>query len=251
MNYVIVTGASKGLGEAVVKALLKPDYHLICVARSSNNQLLETAEKNNVKLDYIQFDLSDVSNVATLVQTIFSKIDKSNINSISFINNAGMLDPMKPMEKCEPEEITTNLQVNLVTPMILVSEFMKNTAQLDVEKRIINVSSGAGKNPIFGWGCYGASKAGIDLFSQTIGIEESNKQYPVKVTSFAPGIIDTNMQQQIRSTTVENFSQVDKFIDYKEQGMLLQPETVAQVIVKLLTTSEFPNGKLSRVQDYL
>ncbi|MDG5786062.1 (S)-benzoin forming benzil reductase [Evansella sp. AB-P1] len=251
MNYIIITGASKGLGEAAVEALLKPNYHLITVARTKNEQMLKEAKEKGTKIDNIQYDLNNVESLPSLMDTIFSYVDVKIAQSIHFINNAGILQPMKPIEKCNSEEITKNINVNLIAPMILVSEFIKKTTDLPIEKRVINISSGAGKSPIFGWGCYGASKAGVDLFSQTVGIEENEKSHPVKITSFAPGIVDTGMQKEIRSTKKEDFAQVDKFIDYKEEGKLLAPSTVAKVIVELLEVVDFPTGKVTSVKEYL
>ncbi|MDQ0253989.1 benzil reductase ((S)-benzoin forming) [Evansella vedderi] len=250
MNYVIITGASKGLGEAVVKELLQPNFHLICVSRRAG-EFPNEQELNGAKLDFIPYDLSNIDKIDELTETIFSKVDKEGATSIHFINNAGVLTPMKPLDRCEPGEIVMNLNVNLVAPMLLTSLFIKNTKDLPLDKRVINISSGAGKHPIYGWSCYGASKAGINLMSQTGALEQEEVQNPVKIVSFAPGIIDTQMQQQIRSSKKEDFAQVDRFIDYKNEGQLLQPETVARVVGELLTMEAFPNGQVVSVNEYL
>ena len=65
-------------------------------------------------------------------------------------------------------------------------------------KRILNISSGAGRNPYEGWGAYCTTKAGLDHFSRVVAMEQANEQYPVEIVSIAPGIIDTDMQATIR-----------------------------------------------------
>ena len=89
---------------------------------------------------------------------------------------------MKPIEKAESEQFITNVHINLLAPMILTSTFMKYTKDWKVDKRVINISSGAGKNPYFGWGAYCTTKAGVNMFTQCVATEEVEKEYPVKLS---------------------------------------------------------------------
>ena len=90
-------------------------------------------------------DLQDVHNLETNFNEIISSIQEDTVSSIHLINNAGTLAPMKPIEKAESELLITNVQINLLAPMILTSTFMKHTKDWKVDKRVINISSGAGK----------------------------------------------------------------------------------------------------------
>ncbi len=71
--------------------------------------------------------------------------------------------------------------------MLLSSAFIKHTKDWNVDKRIINISSGAAQNPYFGWAAYCTTKAGVNMLTKCIALEETDKKYPVKVISFAPG----------------------------------------------------------------
>lgn len=133
--------------------------------------------------------------------------------------------------------------------MILTSTFMKHTKDWKVDKRVINISSGAGKNPYFGWGAYCTTKAGVNMFTQCVATEEVEKEYPVKIVAFAPGVVDTNMQSQIRETNKEDFINLDRFIALKEEGKLLSPEYVAKAIRNLLETEDFPQGEIIRIDE--
>lgn len=247
MRYVIVTGTSRGLGEAIATELLEENTRLICISRKQNEQLVEKAKQLNIPLAFYPVDLQDVHNLESSMETIFSSIEENTLSSIHLINNAGVLTPMKPIEKAESELLITNVQVNLIAPMILTSSFLKYTKDLKVEKRVVNISSGAGKKPYFGWGAYCTTKAGINMFTQCVAAEESQKDYPVKIIAFAPGVIDTNMQQQIRQTKKEDFTHLDRFITLKEEGKLLSPEHVAKAVVHLLETEDFEQGGVIRI----
>lgn len=244
MNYIIITGASKGLGESLTQKLMKKENHLICISRTKNNNLISEAEKNGVKLDYLEYDLNNTGGVEDLANNIFSNIDTANAKSISLINNAGVVDPIKLVEKCETNEIEKSINVNLISPMILTSSFMRKTEELKIEKRIINISSAAGKSPYPGWGCYCTSKAGLDMFTQCVGTEQKEVEFPTKVLSFAPGVIDTEMQVQIRSSNEEDFPLLNTFKGLKEKGRLLQPDYVADKVIELLLAEDFKNGSI-------
>ncbi|MDT8860962.1 (S)-benzoin forming benzil reductase [Alkalihalobacillus sp. MEB130] len=252
MNYVIVTGSSKGLGEAIASLLLdQENTTIICIARSTNKNLEEKAILAKTPYFFYPFDLANLTEIQPLVEQLFTNIMLDHANHVHLINNAGILDPIKPIDRSGPEEIIKNIDINLVAPMILTSEFLKRTKDFNGEKRIINISSGAGKRPIFGWSCYGTSKAGLDLFSQTTAIEQEEVEYPVKVCSFGPGIMDTNMQEQIRTTSKQDFIQVDTFQRYKKEDQLLPPSKVANMVVDLLYREDFPNGETVSVSQYL
>ena len=81
------------------------------------------------------------------------------------------------------------------------------------------------------------------------GAEEAAKEFPVKIVAFAPGVVDTNMQAQIRETNKEDFTNLDRFIALKEEGKLLSPEYVAKAIRNLLETEDFPQGEVIRIDE--
>ncbi|WP_459500163.1 (S)-benzoin forming benzil reductase [Bacillus sp. C1] len=249
MRYVIVTGTSQGLGEAIATQLLEANTRLICISRRQNETLVEKAKQKDIPLTFHSIDLQDVHNLETHFEAIFSSIEEENVSSIHLINNAGTLTPMKPVEKSESDLLITNVQINLMAPMILTSSFMKHTKDWKVDKRVINISSGAGQKPYFGWGAYCTTKAGLNMFTACIATEEADKEYPVKTIAFAPGVVDTDMQQQIRETDKEDFTNLDRFITLKEEGKLLSPEYVAKAVVNLLETEDFQQGGIIRIDE--
>ncbi|MGG0218402.1 (S)-benzoin forming benzil reductase [Bacillus mycoides] len=249
MRYVIVTGTSQGLGEAIAAQLLEENTTVISISRRENKELTKLAEQKNSNCIFHSVDLQDVHNLENRFNEIFSSIEEDTVSSIHLINNAGTVAPIKPIEKSESELLITNVQINLIALMILTSAFMKHTKDWKVDKRVINISSGAGKNPYFGWGAYCTTKAGVNMFTQCVATEEAEKEHPVKIIAFAPGVVDTNMQAQIRDTNKEDFTNLDRFVTLKEEGNLLSPEYVAKAIRSLLETEDFPQGEVVRIDE--
>lgn len=244
MNYYIITGTSRGLGEAITEKLLVKGNHIFCISRNRNEKLIEVANSLQIPLQYIQFDLAQVNALDELMDHIFLKIHKTSVQSIVLINNAGILAPIKPIELCSSEDMIMNTQINLTAPMILSSRFISHTADIHSDKQIINISSGAGKKPYFGWSNYCSTKAGLDLFTRCVGVEQSDKEYPVRILSIAPGVIDTEMQREIRVTPKEHFQSLDRFIAMKEDGDLLPPAVAADYILNVIANQIIPNGAL-------
>jgi len=242
MNYIILTGASQGIGLATARELLKQGAHVIALSRSANQSLIEFAKATDGRLNYTEFDLSKIDEIEDLFNNIFENIEPDKAQSIHLINNAGILEPVKLMQDIAPAEYNQNLSVNLIAPMALISEFLKHTKKLNIEKRIINISSGAAEHPYSGWAAYCTSKAGIDMLTRVVEIEQRQAEYPAKVLSFAPGVVATNMQQQIRGKSKNEFPRVERFKALKNNNQLLDPKVVGKRITELLAEDDFPTG---------
>lgn len=250
MKYYIITGTSRGLGESLVKKLMNSGNFIFCISRNKNDHLIKLADENNVDLESISFDLSQVDKIDALMQEIFSKVDSANIKSLVLINNAGVLAPIKPIELCSSEEIIANTNINMIAPMILSSSFILYASNINANKQIINISSGAGKKPYFGWSSYCSTKAGIDHFTRCIGMEQSVKENPVRIISFSPGVIDTEMQKEIRMTPKEHFRDLERFINFKEDGKLQDPNVVARHVLDLINNTELKNGEILDIKQF-
>ena len=139
-------------------------------------------------------------------------------------------------------DIIETYNVNLVSPSILCNQFIKAFGGHAVDKLIMNISSGAGKSAIGSWATYCATKAGLDLHSCVINTEQGvGVSHPVKVLSVAPGIVDTDMQVEIRGANATEFSRHADFIEYKNSGQLASSEsTAAKYIYILNNMHEFP-----------
>ncbi|MFX3673575.1 MAG: SDR family NAD(P)-dependent oxidoreductase [Paenisporosarcina sp.] len=229
MNVFIITGASKGIGFELAKQLKIAGHVVVGIARTES-------EMDGVT--FIKADLSETGKLESLMNEIIGAAPQ-NAKSFTLINNAGMVDPIGLIGSVKAEEMTKAISVNLTAPIVISNVFISKLKEFEGSKRIVNISSGAGRNAYEGWGTYCATKAGLDHFSRVVAIEQVNAEYPVEIVSIAPGIIDTGMQETIRSSKEDAFPLLDKFIDYKEQGLLSSAEQTAQKLISFIENENF------------
>lgn len=234
MAAYIITGASKGIGLALTKALSAKGHTVFGIAR--------TVPEDWPGTELFAFDLLDTSGISDLVKDIFSRLP-ADCDAVTLINNAGMVEPIGFAGTNEPSDISKSIALNLTAPMIISGSFINESARLPIQKRIINISSGAGRKAYEGWSAYCAGKAGLDHFSRCVAQEYDD----VKVISIAPGIIDTDMQRVIRQSAESDFPLINNFKKYKEQGMLSSPEETAEKLSHLFERSDF--DKLDTILD--
>lgn len=246
LNYYFITGTSGGIGNALATQLLE----------NTKNRVVGISRTNTINHPNYTHHTLDLSNLDLVADFKFTSLEAAR--KVYLINNAGTLGVVKPIGKLQAVDIINGYSVNLIAPTLLTNAFMNTYENVEAEKVIVNISSGAGKNPIDGWAVYCSSKAGIDLFSKVVALEQEiqQKQLPLKelkkfnVFSIAPGVVDTNMQVQIRNTEKENFSRVADFIDYKSNNELSSPENVSKKYLQLLADITTIKNIVSSIKDY-
>ncbi|MDQ3395039.1 MAG: SDR family NAD(P)-dependent oxidoreductase, partial [Bacteroidota bacterium] len=85
-----------------------------------------------------------------------------------------------------------------------------------------------------GWGGYCSSKAAINMMSEVAALESNIAENGFKIFSLAPGVVDTDMQNQIRRSNKEKFSDYERFVQLKENGELSNPLAAAEKIMILI-----------------
>jgi benzil reductase ((S)-benzoin forming) len=215
----IVTGVSRGMGKAIVELYLKKGHQVIGVGRSHSF--------SNENFSFVKCDLSDVESVKTVFQ------NHEFNEAVTLINNAGIIGTIQRLSDQKELDLGTVMTVNVTAPMLLlhaVYSKMKNKADFTVA----NISSGAANRAIPSWASYCASKAALNMITEAFYLEEQEKGVDLKVYAVAPGVIDTGMQEQIRNTSLENFSALENFKQMKNEGVLFSAEEAASRLEKLL-----------------
>jgi benzil reductase ((S)-benzoin forming) len=225
-NKVLITGTSRGIGEALAIKFLNEGWEVNGFSRHKNDSIKKSFKKKGLYQETTG-DLSNVKDVRRFLKKSIGEIESAEYEKIVLINNSGVLEPIKPIRESEIEEMIYNLKVNILGTASITNLFMSELKEISLQKIIINVSSGAGKNPYPSWGSYCASKAAIDMLTQCIQIEEKEYKNPCKIYSIAPGVVETQMQETIRSKSIEDFPLVNKFIELKETGKLVDAKVVA------------------------
>jgi benzil reductase ((S)-benzoin forming) len=226
MNLYIVTGHTKGLGRALVEQLGRQlEIELIALGRAADGPIPGGAQ--------LGVDLADPRALAEAFDRVEERLRGKRFAKAVLINNAGVISPVGMVDRVDAAELERALAVNFAAPILLMRRFLIATATSAKVRRVINISSGAGRRPIFGWGAYCAAKAGIDMVSRVAALEAQTAQTGVEVVSLAPGVIDTPMQGIVRSASPEEFVDVERFRQMKAAGELRDPADVAADILRL------------------
>ena len=253
MKTVIITGASRGLGAALSKHLMEKlgSLHLISIARNANRDLKAIARQKRVKLDFIKADMAQTDTLEALMEKVFACIDVEKVTGLYLVNNAGIVEPITPLAKMRTSDLEKNLAINLTAPMVLTAAFMHLSRRLRVEKRVVTITSGASKRAVYGWSAYCSAKAGVNLFTACAAEEEKDKEFGVQLIAFSPGVMDTDMQATIRSSSQEDFKQLEDFVNFKKEGTLRPPAFVAEKLAEVLFTDHFPSGEFVDIKQLL
>ncbi|MFT7773548.1 SDR family NAD(P)-dependent oxidoreductase [Roseateles sp.] len=223
MHLYIVTGSSRGLGAALAGQLAQPDHTVIGIARKLNPSL--QAEQWPV-------DLADPLPAAERLQAWLRV--HTGWQSATLINNAALLSEPGPLAGSDLAGLSAALRVGLEAPALLSRVFLAETSNVP-ERRILNISSGLGRRAMAGSASYCAVKAGLDHLSRALALEEPD----VGIVSLAPGVIDTDMQVQLRGADPERFPEQTRFQGLKDGGQLQTAEATASAIVRFLLRPDF------------
>ncbi len=242
MNLYVVTGTTKGLGRALAERIAADnDNELVALARGPDGPIPGGA--------CFGVDLADAAALERACDRIEQRVRGKRYAKAVLINNAGVVAPVGRLDGVDGEALERNLAVNLVAPMRLMGRFLRMTAEAASVRRIINISSGAGRRPIAGWSAYCAAKAGLDMASRVVALEAQAHGSPVEVSSLAPGVIDTAMQGVVRGAPVESFPDVERFRKLKAEGALRPPEDVAADILRLEAAGRLAGDVVSDLRE--
>jgi NAD(P)-dependent dehydrogenase (short-subunit alcohol dehydrogenase family) len=230
-NAAIVTGASRGLGLALCADLLARDFSVAALARSQGDGLAKLAEAHPGRLHWLCTDLSDPAQQDNAVSRALASLPQGE--QLLLINNAGVVWPVAQAGHYDDNALRHALSLNLTAPMVLCNHFLAAAADV-ADRRILNISSGAAVKAYPGWGVYGAGKAGLDHFSRHLAVEQAASSNPVRIAAVYPGVIDTDMQAEIRHATPESFPALPRFLALKQEGALDTPADAAGKLLDYL-----------------
>jgi len=191
MRSVIVTGGSRGLGFGIVRRLVCDGYDTIAVARQPNDQLSMAIEQANVarpgSLQFIPFDLGDVSEIPALVRDI--RRERGPIYGL--VNNAaiGTAGALALMQASEIERL---IRINTLSPIVLTKHVVRHM-MADGGGRVVNVASIVGFTGYSGLSVYSATKAALIGFTRSLAREIG--RCGVNVNAVAPGFLETDMTE--------------------------------------------------------
>ena len=247
-HLYILTGASRGMGLAMAQQLLKPGNVLLCISRNVNPDLATAAQKADVPLTQWTQDLADGAGASDRLREWLNSQNPADFASVSLINNAGVIPPIVPLRQSNPADLALALRVGLEAPMALSAAFLGGTHSWPVPRKVLNISSGLGRYPMASQAGYCAAKAGMDHFTRCLALDEALHANGAKVCALAPGVIDTDMQVQLRGASGEAFPDQSKFLQLKAQGQLSSPEAAAENVLRFLASPDFGREPVADVR---
>jgi 3-oxoacyl-[acyl-carrier protein] reductase len=224
-QIAVVTGAARGIGEAVALRLARMGAAVVLTARDSSRltQVRAAIEQQSGKAMVLPCDLTDAKAVAAFGERVREQCGRCDI----LVNNAGVAVLRKPLIDLPVEEWDQMMDTNLRAPYLMI----RALAPMMIAARsghIINISSLAGKNVLPEGAAYSASKWGLN--GLTYSVAEELRQYSVRVSVIAPGSVNTNFSGPGSS---------------KDRSRMVQPDDVAEVVAMLVTQA--PNSFVSEV----
>lgn len=232
MFKAVLTGHSRGLGAAIAEELLSRNVGVLGLARHRNTDL---GERFPTDLKQIELDLADSAALSRWLASGEMTQFFSSCETALLINNAGTLQPMGLAGTLEASAIGRAIALNVAAPLTLSSAMIANTADIS-DRRILHISSGAGREAYPAWSMYCASKAALDHHARSVALEGIPT---LRICSLAPGVIDTDMQTEIRSSTAEQFPLRETFVVLKDQKQLARPSDTATRLIDYLLGPDF------------
>jgi len=243
----IITGASRGMGEAIARQLLKPDHLVIGISRKQSTGLAAEARARGAALEQWEQDLAQPLVAAQALQSWLGA-QAGRFSAATLINNAGVVARPGPVEEASLEDLSNAIRVGLEATLLLSSAFLRGTAELGAARKILNISSGLGRRAMAGSASYCAAKAGMDNLSAAMALDEAAKPAGAAIVSLAPGIIDTDMQSALRAGDPSGFPDREVFVNFKASGALMSPDEAAAKVLRYLALPDFGSTVIADVR---
>lgn len=224
-QLTIITGASSGIGAELAAQAEQAGHTVATVSRRPGPG------------QHLAADLSDPASWTSVSNWTAELVESQKWDRIVFIHNAGSVHPGGFAGELDSDAYVQNVLLNSASTQVLGDRFIATAEKAGVPAQFQVISSGAGKRPFLGWSSYCAGKATGDMWAQTAGLERAERGSAVTIVAVGPGVVDTDMQAQIRSQSEEEFPLVAQFREMESQ--LASPAAVA---AKLLHVASLNAG---------
>ena len=230
---IIVTGASGGIGSAIIKRLNEAGANVL--ASGTRIEKLEQLKSNFKNIKILKFDISQTDKIEEFIENATNELGGS-LDGI--VNNAGITQDNLAI-RMNLDEWQKVININL-TSTFLMSKFAIKKMLKNKSGKIINITSVVGHTGNLGQANYTASKAGIVAMSKSLAIEYAKKN--ININCISPGFIKTAMTDKID----DKFKEV--IVQKIPSGRLGEPDDIANAVLFLSSDqSSYINGETIHV----
>ena len=212
---VLITGTSSGIGHGLAKHYCSQGAEVYGISRRESD--IQSENFHHLSLDLLDYDA-----VKSEIPKFVKDVEEFDL----VILNAGVLGKIQPMAKAQLSELKHTMEMNLWSQKMLLDTLLSSTSI----KTVIGISSGAGVNGNLGWSGYSLSKAALNMLIQLYAQEFKQ----TKFYAFAPGLVDTNMQDHLWEVSEEKYPSVKKLHDARGTQNMPKPEEFASKFEKAL-----------------
>jgi hypothetical protein len=244
MMKAILTGHTRGLGAAIAQELLSRGIPILGIARHGNEAL---AGQFPALLQQAEADLADAAALSRWLAGEALQRYLAGSKSVLLINNAGTVQPIGSLETQDAMQVAQAISLNVTAPLMLAGAVVSASRDAAVrDVRILHVSSGAARSAYAGWSVYCATKAALDHHARAVALDRSPG---VHICSLAPGVLDTDMQAEIRAMPQKRFPMRGKFDGLKRDGLLIDPSDCAKRLVNFLLSRQFGQSPVADLRE--
>lgn len=248
-SLTIITGSSRGLGQALAAQLLRRGDTVLGIARSASTELARLAGPHSGRLEQWCADLQDAGPAAERLADWLAQARQRSWREVRLINNAGLIPRIAPLSRLTAQDIGQGLRVGLEAAMVLSAAFLQATAGWGVPRKVLNISSGLGRRPMASQAVYCAAKAGMDHFSRCLALEQRQEPNGARVCALAPGVVATDMQAHLRNADPQDFPDLDRFQSLHANDQLASAEDTAHLVLARLDRADFGEPVIADVRD--
>ena len=229
-KVAVVTGAARGLGKEIARAFAAEGARVAIMDRDAV-ELKKTADmisRTGNKIMACSGDVACKKDVDEMVRRTRKHFGPIRV----LVNNAGIIGPADFIKDTEPETWEKTININLNGAYYCCRAVIPDMAS-QKKGKIINITSGLGERPFPRFCAYGVSKAGLIQMTQLLS--EELKPHNIQVNAINPGVMDTAMQEQIRSLDISSVGKetYDRFHGLHEAGQLQDPADLSPLAVFL------------------
>jgi NAD(P)-dependent dehydrogenase (short-subunit alcohol dehydrogenase family) len=200
-KVVVITGASRGIGAAAVRAFVAAGARVAALARNEA-QVAELAAELGPDVMALGCDVADWTSLQAAISAVTARFGRIDV----LVNNAGVIEPIARLADADTAAWGKSIDINLKGVFHGMKAVLPRM-RAQGAGTIITVSSGAATNPLEGWSAYCAGKAGALMLTRAAHLEEGPQG--IRILGLSPGTVATDMQVKIKESGVNPVSQID------------------------------------------